>query len=149
MSTREALIPGIGFVNETVARQALIPGAGFINEAPLVDATTYTLTGPSTGTVGTATSNFTVQASGHLSSSVTVTPNDSSHLGTFSPTSVTLASGTNTSATFTYTPLYYGGPFNIATTNSSTLTDPSAIAFTSSLPAGGSGAIFSRVILGM
>jgi hypothetical protein len=29
---QQALIPGLGFVDETVTTQALVPGAGFVNE---------------------------------------------------------------------------------------------------------------------
>lgn len=53
---------------------------------------------------GQASSNYTVAAAGVLSSSATVTLTDGSQGGTFTPSSVTLAAGTNSSATFTYTP---------------------------------------------
>lgn len=99
-------------------------------------ATAYTLTGPTTGLVGSATTNYTVQSNGTLAAPVTVTPSDNGKLGSFSPSSVTLAAGTNTSATFTYTPLYYG-TISISTTNNGGLTDPAPISFTSTLPAGG------------
>lgn len=92
-------------------------------------ATTYTLAGPASGATGVASANFTVTASGTLASSVTVTPSDASNGGTFSPTSVTLASGSNTSATFVYTPASTGTK-TISTTNSGTLTDPSAVTYT-------------------
>ena len=32
MATRQYLIPGIGFINETGTRADLLPGAGFVNE---------------------------------------------------------------------------------------------------------------------
>ena len=31
--TREALLPGVGYINETGTRQALLPGVGYINES--------------------------------------------------------------------------------------------------------------------
>jgi lysophospholipase L1-like esterase len=93
-------------------------------------ATTYTLSGPSSGATGSPSTNFTVQAVGTLGSGVTITPHTSG-TGTFSPTSVTLAAGTNTSATFTYTP-GASETATITTTNSSTLTDPSSASYTSS-----------------
>lgn len=66
-------------------------------------ATETTLTGPSGGVNGVASTNFTVGANGAITGTVTVTPSDSSGGGTFSPTSVAINSGTPT-ATFTYTP---------------------------------------------
>lgn len=66
-------------------------------------ATAVTLSGPSGGQVGAASSNFTVGANGAITGTVTVTPSDSGGGGTFSPTSVTISAGTPT-ATFTYTP---------------------------------------------
>ena len=87
-------------------------------------ATAYTLTGPSSGTSGSPSSAFTVQASGSLSAAVTVTPSDGGNGGTFSPTTVTLAAGNNSSATFTYTPASTGSK-TISTTNSGSLTNRS------------------------
>ena len=98
-------------------------------------ATTYTLTGPSSGTVSTASGAFTVQASGSLSAAVTVTPSDGGNGGTFSPTTVTLAAGNNSSATFTYTPASTGSK-TISTTNSGSLTNPAALAYTSNASSG-------------
>lgn len=101
-------------------------------------ATTYTLTGPSTATVGSASSNFTVQSNGTLSSAVTVTPSDGGGGGSFSPATVTLAanaSGTS-SATFTYTPAS-AGTKTISTTNNGGLTNPASISLTASAAATG------------
>lgn len=101
-------------------------------------ATLYTLGGPSGGLVGSASTNFTVAAVGTLAAPVVVTPSDGGKLGSFSPTTVTLAAGTNTSATFTYTPLYYGA-ITISTTDDGGLADPSALTYTTTLPAAGGG----------
>lgn len=90
-------------------------------------ATALTLSGPSSGVVSTASTNFTVAANGSLSSSVDVTPSDSSAGGTFTPSSITLNSGA-TSGTFTYTPLSTGVK-SISVTNTGGLTNPSALTY--------------------
>ena len=102
-----------------------------------VTATAYTLTGPSSGTVSVASGNFTVAASGTLSSAVVVTPSDGGNGGTFSPTTVTLAAGTNSAGTFTYTPASTGAK-SISTTNNGSLTNPSAVTYTSNAAAAAS-----------
>ena len=94
-------------------------------------ATAYTLTGPSTGTPGTASSAFTVAANGSLAASVTVTPSDGAAGGTFTPASVTLAAGSSPSATFTYTAAS-AGSFTISTTNTGGLTNPGSVTYTAS-----------------
>lgn len=99
-------------------------------------ATALTLTGPATGTVSTASTNFTVAANGTLSANVIVTPSDSSGGGTFTPTTVTLTSAA-TSATFTYTPNATAGAKSITLTNNGSLTNPSAFTYTTSAAAAG------------
>lgn len=93
-------------------------------------ATALTLTGPTTGTVGTASSNFTVAANGSLSANVTVTPSSGGGGGTFSPATLTLTSAA-TSGTFTYTATTTGAK-TISVTNSGSLANPSAVTFTAS-----------------
>lgn len=88
-----------------------------------VGATAITLSGPSTGIAGTASSNFTVGANSTITGTVTVTPSDASGGGTFSPSSVNISSGTPT-ATFTYTPASTGAKA-ISVTNNGSLTNPS------------------------
>lgn len=95
-------------------------------------ATTYTLTGPSTGTVGFASSSFTVDPDGEFSG--TITPSDGGDGGTFSPSSLTW-SGTDESKTFTYTAASTGAK-TISTTDSGSLTDPSPLTYTASNPTG-------------
>lgn len=97
-------------------------------------ATALTLTGPTTGTVGTASSNFTVAANGSLSANVTVTPSSGGGGGTFSPATLTLTSAA-TSGTFTYTSATTGAK-SISVTNSGSLTNPSAVTFTASAAGG-------------
>lgn len=91
-------------------------------------ATAVTLSGPSGGVNGVASTNFTVGANGAITGTVTVTPSDSGNGGTFSPTSVNISSGTPT-ATFTYTPASTGAK-SITVTNNGGLTNPSAHTYT-------------------
>jgi hypothetical protein len=109
--------------------------------ADQVAATAVTMSGPTSGTVSVASSNFTVGANGTITGTVTVTPAATGG-GTFSPTSVAISSGTPT-ATFSYTPASTGAK-TISVTNNGGLSNPSSIAFTSnaagySLLAHGSG----------
>ena len=93
--------------------------------------TTYTLSGPSSGTVNTASSNFTTTVgTGMLSGTVTITPNDGGAGGSFTPSTVSLTN-TERSATFTYTPIA-AGVFTVSSTNNGSLTNPSGISYTSS-----------------
>jgi len=92
-----------------------------------VAATSYSLTGPSSGVVNVASTNFTVTPSGLYTG--TITP-ASTGAGTFSPTSLTF-SNSSTSQTFTYTPTsLVGSPHTISTTSSPAITNPSGIAYT-------------------
>nr|WP_260176001.1 GDSL-type esterase/lipase family protein [Acetobacter oeni] len=89
---------------------------------------TYTLIGPVSLTVGSA-STFTVTpgAGAANSSAITITP-ASTVTGTFTPASVTFTAGSTSAATFTFTP-GASGTGDLTTTNSASLTNPSAIAF--------------------
>ncbi len=90
-------------------------------------ATAYTLTGPSSGQVNVASTNFTVTPNGTYTG--TITP-ATSGTGTFSPSSLTF-SGSSAAQTFTYTPTTTSGsPHTVSTTSSPGLTDPSGIAYT-------------------
>ena len=92
--------------------------------------TAVTMTGPSSGTTGVASSNFTVGTDNLVlaGNTVVVTPSDGGAGGTFTPTSVSLTSSTVT-ATFTYTPAV-AGVSTISVTNDSGLTNPSSISYT-------------------
>jgi hypothetical protein len=96
-------------------------------------AYTYTLTGPTTGTVSVASTNFTVAlaAGVTVSGTVTITPHDAGTgaAGTFTPSTVGLTNAAP-SATFTYTPASTGIK-TISTTNSGTLTDPASLSYNS------------------
>lgn len=91
-------------------------------------ATAVTLSGPSGGIVGVASSSFTAGANGAITGTVTVTPSDSAGGGTFSPTTVNISSSTPT-AVFTYTPGSAGAK-SITVTNNGSLSNPSAHTYT-------------------
>jgi lysophospholipase L1-like esterase len=94
-------------------------------------ATSYTFTGPSSGTVNVASTNFTVTPNG--TSTATVTP-ASDGAGSFTPSTVTF-DGTNAAKTFTYTPTSTSGsPHTLSVTNSGSLTDPASIDYTVNPP---------------
>ena len=96
-----------------------LPSGGY----PCGGGTTYTLVGPSSASFAIASSNFTAAGS---SVGVTITPNDSSKHGIFTPSSVNL---TVPGATFNYEALETG-TITVATTNSDSLSDPAGISVT-------------------
>jgi len=96
-------------------------------------ATATTLSGPSSGTVSVASTNFTVGANGTITGTVTVTPADGGAGGTFTPTTVAISSGTPT-GTFTYTPASTGVK-TISISDDGGLTDASSISYTSNAAA--------------
>ena len=119
-----APVMGVTDMYESDATTTAGPGAAA--------ATAYTLTGPSSGSSGVASSAFTVAANGSLSANVVITPSDGGNGGTFSPTTVTLTSAA-TSGTFTYTPASTGSK-TISTTNNGGLTNPASVTYTGSAP---------------
>lgn len=92
-------------------------------------ATAVTLSGPSSGVVGVASANFTVGANGAITGTVVVTPSDGGGGGTFTPTTVSINTGSPT-GTFTYTPGSTGAK-TISVTNNGGLSNPSNITYTS------------------
>ena len=113
-----ALLSSNTYTDTTPALQNLKGGQGFFGylgngQALFVDHfTSFTDIPPSGASltpstdnvvVGTASHLFTVGYAGTLSSSTAVTLSDGGAGGTFAPTALTLAAGTNPSATFTYT----------------------------------------------
>ena len=99
--------------------------------------TTYTLSGPASGTVASAATFTLTLGAGLLNNPVQITPSASNGDGTFSPTSITLTN-TSRSATFTYTPTLYDVR-NIVTTNNGNLSNPAPFAFISEVQLGSSG----------
>ena len=139
MSSGPGTIPSLGTTPGTYWLQ--IVGQDAANNrgaAPSVSASSFTITaspataislsGPSSGVNGVASTNFTVGANGAITGSVVVTPSAGAGGGSFSPTSVTLTSGSPT-GTFTYTPASVGTK-SIAVTNNGGLTNPAAITYT-------------------
>ncbi|WKL57229.1 GDSL-type esterase/lipase family protein [Asticcacaulis sp. ZE23SCel15] len=96
--------------------------------ATAVTASAYTLSGPNSGAVGSASANFTVTADGPLAGPVVITPSDGAGGGSFMPATVTLNVGV-LSGTFTYTPAS-AGVKTISTSDNAGLGDPASIAFT-------------------
>jgi len=97
-------------------------------------AAAITLTGPSGGTVGSPSTNFTVGANGTITGTITVTPNDGGDGGTFSPTSVAISAASPT-AIFTYTAANAGSPTaTVNVTNDGGLTNPAGIAYSATAP---------------
>jgi len=98
-------------------------------------AATVTMTGPTSGVVSVASTNFTVGVSpigGDITGTVVVTPASNAG-GTFTPTTVNLTTGSPT-ATFTYTPASTGAK-TISVTNNGSLSNPSNITYTSNASA--------------
>lgn len=104
-------------------------------QAGVFAATSYTLTGPSSGYAGNASTNFTVTPNGSAGATTIFTPSDSSAGGTFTPTTVTITSGSSTAQTFTYTPAVgHDAAVTISCTNNQSLTNPGNLTYTSLIP---------------
>ena len=96
-------------------------------------ANAVTMTGPTSGASGSPSTNFSIGVSpggGAITGTVVVTPSDSSGGGTFTPTTVSLTTGSPT-ATFTYTAGSTGAK-TISVTNNGSLSNPSNITYTAS-----------------
>jgi len=96
-------------------------------------ATALALSGPALGQNQVASTNFTVTANGYISSTITITPSDNGGGGTFTPSTVQLSSSVS-SVTFTYTPATVGTK-SITLSNNASLTNPSALTYSSANPA--------------
>jgi lysophospholipase L1-like esterase len=92
-------------------------------------ATAVTMTGPTSGTAGSASSVYTIGANGAITGTVTITPTPVTGI-TFTPTSVQISSASPT-ATFTATAAS-AGTYTIAVTNNGSLTNPASITYTAS-----------------
>ncbi len=87
-------------------------------------ATSYALTGPSSGTVNTASSNFTVTPNGVYTGTITIVPSGG---GLTTPIVLTF-SNSAAAQTFTITPTQTG-TVTLSPTNSESLADPSNLTF--------------------
>jgi hypothetical protein len=104
-----------------------ILSAEVIQGTQCAPASGYTIAGPGTGTVGVP-NTYTLEAKQSLGSNVTVTP-ASSNGGSFSPTTVTLPSGSPTPETFTFTPANAGLSI-VSSTNNGGLANPPGLSVT-------------------
>lgn len=101
---------------------------------PVTGATLFGISGPSSGVVGSATSNFTLTPDGTVTSA-TVTPTDGGGGGTFSPSSLTWTAE-DTAKTFTYTPGSTGTKtISASFSGSPTTLSPSSLSVTVTSPA--------------
>lgn len=102
-----------------------------LDDLAVAAATAVTMTGPSTGATGVASSNFSVGVSpvgGTITGTLVVTPSDGGAGGTFTPATVSLTTGSPT-GTFTYTPASVGAK-TISATNGGGLSNPSSLTYT-------------------
>ena len=91
-------------------------------------ATTFTLTGPSSGNIYAASSNFIVTPNDRYTGTITITPSGSGSTG-LSATTLTF-SDSSTAQTFTITP-QAAGSITLTPTNNGSLSNPSALTYTS------------------
>jgi len=94
---------------------------------PFVAATSFTFTGPSSGSVRSASTNFTVTPNSTYYGTFTVTPSGAGSTG-LSPVILTW-SGTSSAQTFTITPTE-SGAITLTPTNSNGITNPANLAYT-------------------
>ena len=90
-------------------------------------ATSYTLAGPSSGTVGSASSNFTVTPNGLSTGTIAITPSG----GGLSTPIVLTFNGSSSPQTFTIDPPS-SGTVTLTPTNGAGLADPSAVTYVAS-----------------
>jgi hypothetical protein len=102
-------------------------------------ATEYAFSGPSSGTVNTLSTNFTVTPNGTATATVTPASDGS---GFFYPATVTF-DGTDAAKTFQYVPTSTtGSPHTLSVTDSGGLTDPASIDYTVNASGGGGSSVF-------
>jgi YVTN family beta-propeller protein len=94
--------------------------------------TTFTFTGPTSGTVNTASTNFTITPDGYYTGTITITPSGAGSTG-LSATVLTF-SNSSTPQTFTITPTVTGS-ITLTPTNNRSLTNPSNVIYTSNVVA--------------
>jgi hypothetical protein len=94
---------------------------------PYVSATSFTFTGPSSGNVRSASTDFTVTPNAVYYGTITITPTGAGSSG-LSATTLTW-NGTSTAQTFTITPIE-SGSITLTPTNSNGLSNPSNLTYT-------------------
>ena len=88
-------------------------------------ATTYTFTGPSSGTVNQASANFTVSPNGSYAGTITLTPTGTASTGL---SATTLTFNGDTPQTFTITPTVTGS-ITLTPTNNKSLSNPANLTY--------------------
>ena len=101
--------------------------AGISFQPPPAAATSFTLTGPIGGPIGSVSSNFTVIPDTTHTGTITITPSGG---GLFTPIVLTF-SGSSAAQTFTITPVAVG-PVTLTPTNNSALTNPAGLSYATS-----------------
>ncbi len=120
VQTDNVVVTGLGNTGQSASATVTIP-------AVLTSATAFTLTGPSSGFVLNASTNFTFTPNGLYTG--TITPSMTSLTGTWAPASLTW-SGPATAKTATFTPSATGSGMANGTA-SPTLTPPGGVTYTS------------------
>lgn len=92
-------------------------------------ATDITLSGPTSGYIDAASTNFTVGTNGSISGTLVVTISNAGGIGVLSQSVFSLSSGA-ASGTFTYTPSTLGAHI-ISETNNQSLTDAASLTYSS------------------
>ncbi|MBS1877826.1 MAG: fibronectin type III domain-containing protein, partial [Acidobacteria bacterium] len=100
------------------------PSAASGSVTPVAPASSYTLTGPSGGAVGSASTAFTVTPNAVYNGTITITPSG----GGLSTPVVLTFSNSSVAQTFTITPASVG-PVTLTPTNSGSLSNPSALSY--------------------
>jgi hypothetical protein len=119
-----------GFLTDPLFSNVQNSGA-ITTDAPA--ATGVTMSGPTTGVVGSPSTNFSIGVTpggGAITGTLVVTPSSNGGGGVFTPTSLNLTTGSPT-GTFTYT-AGSAGTKTISVTNNGGLTDPGNISFDAS-----------------
>lgn len=134
LSVTDSDITAAGRPGFWASRTTAAPSELLSIEANPIAATAVTLSGPASGPIGSASSNFTVGANGDITGTVVVTPSDGGAGGTFTPTTVSISSGSPT-GTFTYTAASSGSK-TISVTNDGSLSNPTALSYLASAGGG-------------
>jgi len=105
------------------------------SSAAVVNATNFSLTGPLTGQVNVASTNFTVTPiGGTCAVQEVVTMDDGGVGGTFTPATLTFVAGSAAGQTFTYTPSTVGARTITATPVPALGTPPTALYTSTAVP---------------
>lgn len=116
----------------------LAPGGGGVSTSTACTLPSYTFSGPSSGSVGAASANFTIAPNKTFNGSVTLWPTGSGSAG-LGPTTLTFSN--SSSQTFSFTPQVAGSitwtPTSWTATTSPSFEDASALTYTANAAAPG------------